>query len=100
MSDQMTRPIVWKHYGKHLSFVFLNIFVSYLISPLLPRITFSHWIGIVGVGIVLTTTVGRLGWGQIDTWGSNTPPEILNRRVYFLFTHLGTFLIFLSVFLS
>ena len=54
---------------------------------------------VIGTSLLLIAVVGRLGWGSsIVTMEGNTSPEEWNKWLFWMFSTLGTFLIFVERF--
>lgn len=51
---------------------------------------------IIGTMIFLIAAIGKLGW-SIQTWNGNTSPEQLNNQLFWILSHLGSFLIFFEI---
>lgn len=93
---------VINHYLTSFLFVIVTLFVSYLtvyfFQTLLIKLpVFVYIVG--GSVFILTSTIGKLGW-KVQTWGGDTNQEKLNHNIFLLLSHLGTFLLFISVFLE
>ncbi|MFC1536110.1 hypothetical protein ACFL4H_01930 [Candidatus Neomarinimicrobiota bacterium] len=74
-----------------------KIINTYLSSNLSDR-TLSI-ILLIGTAILLTAGIGRLGY-EIQTWGGTTPLENMNKLVFRILTHLGSYILFTDLFLK
>ena len=54
---------------------------------------------IIGTIILLIAAIGKLGW-SIQTWNGNTSIEQLNNQIFWILSHLGSFLIFFEIMLG
>ena len=54
---------------------------------------------IISAGFLLLAGIGKLGW-SIQTYGGETSLEKLNNCLFLILSHIGTFLLFLHIFLS
>lgn len=97
------RPgIVISHYFGAFIFVFILFLISLLVVCLLrtkwPKLLTEKYKTlsvIIGVGLLLVATIGRLGW-SIQTFDGNTLGEKLNIWIFWIISCLGTFLLFVD----
>jgi len=88
--------VVWA-YSKTLAVILVNLLVAhaaapYLVrrmEPILPLLT------LLGSILLLVAGIGRLGW-SIQTIDGTSAPERLNDSLFWLFSQLGAFAIFLE----
>jgi TRAP-type C4-dicarboxylate transport system permease small subunit len=52
----------------------------------------------LGTAFLLVAGIGKLGW-SIQTYDGTTPAENLNEYIFLVLSHIGTFLIFVDIFL-
>ena len=49
--------------------------------------------------MLLTAGIGRLGW-EVQTWDGTSPLESWNKIVFQILIHLGSYTLFLNIFLK
>ncbi|MBN1795812.1 MAG: hypothetical protein JW804_03995 [Sedimentisphaerales bacterium] len=85
--------------------VFINIALAYCTAKFLitkhskPINSYTTALLVLGTCLILIAGIGKLGW-SIQTIGGNSIFEKLNNGLFWCLSHLGTFLIFLSIFIS
>ena len=91
---------VFHAYAKALIHVAVNLSVSFAVATAIGRVpTFRPsrrielLFSLAGRVVLLVAGLGKLGW-SIQTWGGNSPIEVLNGWVFLGLSHLGMFLVF------
>jgi hypothetical protein len=98
--------IVLKHYIITLFWVLGNIGIAYISAKILQNY-FSEYITekkisiflLIGLAIILTAGLGKLGW-EIQTMSGTSPQESLNKIVFKIFSHIGTYILFTDLFIK
>ena len=97
---EVTTPDVvlhWFHYALYIALDFALAFrVACLLKSNCPKLLTEKFLAIlliVSSGFLLLAGIGRVGW-SIQTWGSKTPPENLDRMFFLCLSYIGGFLLF------
>jgi hypothetical protein len=92
-------------------FVFINMLFAFGLVRLLKHKVASFklakfivknkhiMLGCFGTAILLVAGIGKLGW-SIQTVGGTTPAEKLNEYIFWVLSCVGTFLVFVDIFLT
>ncbi len=59
----------------------------------------SNILLICSAAFLLWAGIGKLGW-SIQTFGGHTPPEKLNMVIFWILSHIGTFLLFTHIWIK
>lgn len=94
------------HYFIAAISVAVNLFCAWGVAQIIgnkcPKLKSNKHLSsllIVSTVVLLIAGIGKLGW-SIQTWDGESMPEHLNDVLFWAFSHIGTFLLFIHIFLS